>query len=399
MQRHDNESPRLRRGLLLLSLCASLTCAQTGQTTEPFDDLASLVSVKTMHSFEGPDGQWPQTGLILATDGKLHGVAGQGGELDNGGTAFQMTRNGHFEVLHQFDRHRRAPVHPSGLVQGTDGMYYGGSGGGVFRDGVVYQMTPAGHVTIVHAFNYDLPEGAYPWAPLLQASDGYFYGTTGSGKGIGEGSVFKVSAGGDFAVLYEFSYRKDNLYAPGLDRLVQASNGYIYGSAHGGAYDDGGVYRLSPSGGFEIIHSFKCDDEIGCGSTSFVEAPDGFLYAVTGGGGAHGGGTFYRMDFDGNVTLVHSFAKPATYTGRSGLVLADGYFYGVTSHEGKYDLGSIYRVTADGVFTQLHSFGPDSLNGRSPGAGLIATGNGEFYGVTTQGGTADLGTIYRLRLK
>jgi uncharacterized repeat protein (TIGR03803 family) len=397
MQRNDHE--RLRRGLLFMGLFAGLACAQPAGAAEPSGDLASLVSVKTMHSFEGPDGQWPRTGLILATDGKLHGVAGQGGEIDNGGTAFQMTRNGHFKVLHQFDGHRRAPARPSGLVQGTDGMYYGGSGGGVFRDGVIYQMTPTGQVTIVHAFNYDLPEGGYPWAPLLQASDGYFYGTTGSGKGIGEGSIFKVSASGDFAVLYEFSYRKDNLYAPSMDRMVQASNGCIYGTAGGGAYDDGGVYRLGPDGSFEIIHAFKCDDEIGCGSSSFVEAPDGFLYGVTGGGGAHGGGAFYRMDFDGNVTLVHAFAKPETYTGRSGLVLADGYFYGVTAFQGKYDLGSIYRITVDGDFTQLYSFGPDSLHGRAPVDRLVDAGNGEFYGVTTTGGTADLGTIYRLKLK
>src|SRR4030095_5064585 len=76
----------------------------------------------------------------------------------------------------------------------------------------------------------------------------------------------------------------------------------------------------------------------------------------------------------------------------------NGDFYGVTVNGGTKDLGTIFRMTSAGVLTFLAEFtGIDSFNpGASPRAAPIQTGPDDFYGVTSQGGTHDAGTIFHM---
>ena len=70
----------------------------------------------------------------------------------------------------------------AGLVQGTDGNFYGTtSEGGANGYGTVFKITPSGTLTTLHSF--DVTDGAYPYAGLVQATDGNFYGTTSRGRG------------------------------------------------------------------------------------------------------------------------------------------------------------------------------------------------------------------------
>src|SRR5438552_17405774 len=64
-------------------------------------------------------------------------------------------------------------------------------------------------ITVLHAFNGK--DGATPYAPLFQASDGNFYGTTihGGDDGQGclqgcDGTVFKITPQGQFTLLHTF---------------------------------------------------------------------------------------------------------------------------------------------------------------------------------------------------
>lgn len=65
--------------------------------------------------------------------------------------------------------------------------------------GTVFKITDRGVLTTLHSF--DLTDGAFPFDGLVQGTDGSFYGTTWVGGGpnglcgYGCGTVFSISAG------------------------------------------------------------------------------------------------------------------------------------------------------------------------------------------------------------
>src|SRR5262249_36251465 len=81
------------------------------------------------------------------------------------------------------------------------------------------------------------------------------------------------------------------------------------------------------------------------------------------------------------------------------LVLApDGSFYGTADRGGRFHLGSVFRMEPDGLggytITDIHSF--FGRDGSNPQAGLLRDANGWFYGTTTTGGDAGVGTIFAM---
>jgi len=158
--------------------------------------------VTTLHAFKGSDGASPNSTLVKARDGYLYGTT-SGGGAHNAGTVFRIAENGgDFESLHSFDS-LNSPV---GLAAGSDGNLYGTtSTGGANYLGTVYRLRPNGSFETVFSFS-SLNAGGYgPRAPLIQAGDGDFYGTTFSGGetsakcGGGCGTVFKIE-GADILV-------------------------------------------------------------------------------------------------------------------------------------------------------------------------------------------------------
>src|ERR1700690_696582 len=83
------------------------------------------------------------------------------------------------------------------LIQGADGNFYGTTyGGGTNDEGTVFKITPAGSLTTLYSFcsQAGCVDGAVPIAGLVQGSDGNFYGTTAEGgeNELDEGTVFKI---------------------------------------------------------------------------------------------------------------------------------------------------------------------------------------------------------------
>jgi len=63
----------------------------------------------------------------------------------------------------------------------ADGSLHGTTrDGGSSGPGTVFRLDAAGTLTTLHSFN-GVTDGAAPWAPLVQAADGIFYGTTSAG--------------------------------------------------------------------------------------------------------------------------------------------------------------------------------------------------------------------------
>jgi uncharacterized repeat protein (TIGR03803 family) len=142
----------------------------------------------TLHRFDSTDGAFPAAGLIQATDGNLYGAT-QGGGPNGYGTVFKITPSGTLTTLYDFCSQSGCPdgYSPNGLVQATDGNFYGttAGGGANLYYGTVFKMTPSGTLTTLYSFcsQSGCTDGANPYAGLIQAIDGNFYGTTSGWRG------------------------------------------------------------------------------------------------------------------------------------------------------------------------------------------------------------------------
>ncbi len=155
-----------------------------------------------VHKFDGTDGEWPAAGLLHASDGNFYGTTTTGGAYGRG-TVFKITPEGALTTLYSFCS-QGVPCtdgyNPTaGLVQATDGNFYGTTEYGANRNcpngcGTVFQLTPAGSLATVHSF--EKTDGGYAQGGLMQGTDGNVYGTaTGFVGQHMYGTVFKVSLG------------------------------------------------------------------------------------------------------------------------------------------------------------------------------------------------------------
>ena len=181
--------------------------------------------------------------LMLASNGNFYGTTGNGG-ADKAGTVFQMTPSGKLTTLYSF--HKNDGESPRGLIQAVDGNFYGTTSyGGTFNYGVVFELTPAGQFTLLHSFcsQTNCPDGATPYAPLVQGTDGNFYGTTTFGGVatfhnklfVGYGTAFQITPTGGFTTLYTFCSLGGSCPDGALPNagLTQGTDGNFYGTTTG----------------------------------------------------------------------------------------------------------------------------------------------------------------------
>ena len=289
-------------------------------------------TLTTLHSFGGgSDGGSPFAGLIQASDGSFYGTTYSGG-VSNAGTVFKMDGAGTLTTLHSFSGRSDGGNPHAGLIQASDGSFYGTtSTGGAFGFGTVFKMDSAGTLTTLHSFSAG-SDGGSPYAGLIQASDGRFYGTTSTGGAFGFGTVFKVDGAGTLTTLHGFSGGSDG----GLPYagLIQASDGGFYGTtASGGASGAGTVFKVDGAGTLTTLHSFSFGSDGGNPHAGLIQASDGSFYGTTWNGGASGAGTVFKVDGAGTLTTLHGFSGGSDGGNpEAGLIQAsDGSFYGTTS--------------------------------------------------------------------
>jgi uncharacterized repeat protein (TIGR03803 family) len=172
---------------------------------------------KTLYNFctsgDCSEGGLPYGPLVVTASGDIYGAAAAGGvgATYAGGTVFGLTTAGAFglNVIHNFCSLTNCDdgeFPQGGLILATDGKLYGSTSEGGFNGkGILFRMTSAGVFDRLHSF--DSSDGAYPQSALVQSTDGTFYGTTSNGgptdrtkcfnggPPFGCGTVFRESLG------------------------------------------------------------------------------------------------------------------------------------------------------------------------------------------------------------
>jgi uncharacterized repeat protein (TIGR03803 family) len=282
------------------------------------------------------DGKSPYGGLVQGSNGNFYGTTFYGGanEFNSAGTVFTITPSGSFTSLYSFCAQANCvdgygPF--AGIIQGTDGNFHGTTFyGGVMGEGTVFSMTPAGVVTTLYSFCSlaNCTDGAGPYAGLVQGTDGNFYGTTFFGGANSEGSVFQMSPAGAIKTLYSFCAAANCTDGQGPRAgVVQGADGNFYGTTTEGGeseFSGGTLFKVTPTGALTTLYIFCSQPNCTDGDFpegALVQGQDGNFYGSTADGGTNNDGTIFALNICSagpklcSSTAVSSTANPSFYAG------------------------------------------------------------------------------------
>ena len=352
--------------------------------------------------------------------------------------ATQSAKAQTFKVLHDFVTADGPQPEQVGLIQGTNGAFYGTTQyGGQYSEGTVFEMTPGGTLTTLYSFFSPCQPPpaecvvmgviAYAPGPLVLGANSIIYGTVQGGGAYddGTGIVYSITQSGTLTTLADFSgllpngQNSSGAYPVGA--LVQATNGAFWGvTQYGGTGTNGQgvIYEISPQGQAGPTYSFDCEQS-NCNNddkpvAGLVQGTDGNFYGTTefggtgafGGSGAQYGGSFYKFTPGQLPATLYSFCSLsgcADGQAPMGALVqgADGNFYGTTAYGGTgtaclnavpniLGCGTVFEITPTGTLTTLYNFCTQSgcPDGQNPMAGLILGSDWNFYGTTQGGGRA-----------
>lgn len=336
------------------------------------------VSIAVMGSGLGDRG----SSLLQASDGNFYGVDPGGANYGNG-VVFKISPTGVESIVNSFGATANDCNDPVSLMQASDGNFYGTcTYGGPYRQGVVFKLTLTGVESVLYGFGGTVNDAFAPNS-LIQGGDGNFYGVSSAGGAQQSGTFFKITAAGSETVLYSFgSSGKSDAVAP--SSLMQASDGNFYGLAFsGGANNQGAVFKITPLGVESVLYSFGTNSNDGTLPIGrLIQASDGYLYGATTTGGANGTGAVFKLSTAGVETVLSSFfgTNSTNYISVpvSGPIQAgDGNFYGTGA-------GGVYEVSPSGTLSTIYQFDLNSEPNIGVSAGHLLQGSdGNFYGVAS----------------
>ncbi len=391
-------------------------------------------------------GKSPRSSLLAHSDGKLYGSTEFGGTFGQG-TLFKIGTDGsNFTSLHAFADSDGSK--PSGqLVEAANGSIWGTTAsGGSEGIGTVFSITQSGALTTrVHFTDTTgIISGASPIGGLSLDSNNKLIGTASAGGPGNNGLLFEVDLVGNYTILDRFT---SNLgWAPSGAPAISPQGELLLPLAFGGDAGNGTIAQILDTGtvqlktsladaagaipngtlgswGADTIGLSTRDATTGRGSVFSLD-PDGTLtslssftstagedfqapllatangaYGVALAGGLGNNGTLFKIAADGTGTLTRVFSFSGTSGTRKGsqprAPLArrdDGTLYGVTENGGSANLGTLYKIAPDGTFSTLVEF--TTTTPQHPSSGLTRAADGKLYGVSTTGGSNDLGTLY-----
>jgi uncharacterized repeat protein (TIGR03803 family) len=308
-----------------------------------------------------------------------------------------LAQTGSVQVLHDFSGPPNGEYPEAPVVQGSDGNFYGTTTrGGSYEYGTVFKLTPAGVLTTIYTFTGGA-DGSEPTGALTLGGDGNFYGVT-SYSGGGSGTVFKVTPAGVLTTLYTFTDGADGAYP--LAALTKGSDGNFYGTTEegGGSTDFGTVFKVTPAGVLTTLYTFKGAADGGNVRARLTQGSDGNFYGTTTDVGGSAYGTVFKITPAGVLTTIYTFTGNTDGSEATGALTlgSDGNFYGTTGDGGlAQEYGTVFKITPAGVFSTIYFFTGEA-DGYNPQAGLTLGGDGNFYGTTEYSGASAYGTVFKV---
>ena len=242
-----------------------------------------------------------------------------------GRTIFRIDSSGTLATVHDFDPF--GPRYEAVLVEASDGNLYGPT-----TSNTLFKMEPTGGFTTFHTFHGD--DGSGPAYGLIQATDGSFYGAT-EGGGPLWGTLYKIDLNGTLATLHNFNFEDGRMPRAAL---IQATDGDLYGTTEYGGLQDaasgyGTIFRMDTSGNFVTLHRFNGFDG-GWPMAPLLQISDGSLYGIsTGGGPSEDWACIFRISSDA-VAVNTTSPRSGSASGGDALQVLGGGFAGTLNRDG-----------------------------------------------------------------
>lgn len=320
--------------------------------------------------------------------GKAFGVSTSGGLFSNGVLFSYYT--GHTVQRHTILRHFKgtdgySAAGRSGAFLASDGWLYGimGYGGPISGNaGTAYKINPTdtSTFTVIKSFGAfgSAPTGCSNPGDMIEAADGYLYGSTAQRGDNNRGTMFKMQKdGSNFSNIYQYGGSNTLYSAAGFiqDPITQQIIGT--GTLSNG---DEVIFAINTNGsGLTLIKTFTYADAAtnGRNITAPLRLEGDTLYGSCHLGGSNGLGNIYKMHKNGTgFTVIKNFTVSDGGNPYGNLQLSDdGYIYGTcASSYNPTPAPTIYKIRKDGSdFQILKNFGIDQNNieGNSPGPVIL----------------------------
>ena len=340
------------------------------------------------YNFAGDDCWFVYGSLTLLND-KFYGMTNRGGDYGLGVIFEWDPATNVFTRLYHFND--ESGHSPEGSLTVKSGKLYGMTrAGGDFYGGTIFKFDPVTN-EFSKKYDFDYADGKGPHSDLTLA-DGRFFGLTSDGGANGYGVVFEWNP-------------VTNVYTKHLD--FDGSNGkYAYGSltsfhdklygltSEGGSQDAGILFEFDPVANI-ISKTVSFGGANGSNPYGSLTAGDETLVGATWMGGPGNYGVLFEYDPSVN-SIVHTreLADQLNGTNPLGSLLCDGgSFYGLTSSGGAANSGVIFKwIPTTGSYDKKIDFNI-AENGALP-QGTLVKWAGRLYGTASSGGTANKGVLF-----
>lgn len=285
------------------------------------------------------------------------------------------------------------------VVQATDGNFYGAATNGIYGGGGnMFRMTPSGKITSIYKFcsQPGCADGAQERSAPVVGSDGNLYGVTTAGggpSGRSGGTVFQMTLDGKYTVLYSFCSWSNCADGATPNGIILGRDGNFYGTTvYGGVNNDGPgvIFKVTPAGTYTRLYAFCTEANCADGEKPFfppVQGKDGNFYGVATSGGTLSGGVIYKLTSSGTYSVLYNFPTSSPDGAYPWAIAQDVDGNFVgTADGGTSGYGVVFKITPSGHYTVLHNFAPNENLG-PPATPLTLGSDGNLYGTFVGGGS------------